>query len=140
MELAEWCFALSGELCLQGNTEKYILKRAFESWLPSEIVWREKRGMGVPLNSWCLGELWGEISKRLNKGVLKSERRYQEDIVRKILAGQIGGQIRQRRIGEVLWLLLMWEMWRIEVLGEKAEGKCFDYKLLWLRVSQKFRK
>ena len=140
LELAEWSFALSGELCLQGNTEKYILKRAVESWLPSEIVWREKRGMGVPLNSWCLGKLWGEISKRLNKGVLKSEGRYQEDIVRKILAGEMGGQIRQRRIGEVLWLLLMWEMWRIEVFGEKAEGKCFDYQLLWLRVLQKFRK
>ena len=140
LELAEWCFALSGELCLQGNTEKYILKRAVESWLPSEIVWREKRGMGVPLNSWCFGELWGEISERLNKGVLKSEGRYQEDIVRKILAGEMGGQIRQRRIGEVLWLLLMWEMWRIEVFGEKVEGRCFDYQLLWLRVLRKFRK
>ena len=140
LELAEWSFALSGELCLQGNTEKYILKRAVESWLPSEIVWREKRGMGVPLNSWCFGELWGEISERLNKGVLKTEGRYQEDIVRKILAGEIGGQIRQRRIGEVLWLLLMWELWRTEVFGEKLEGKCFDYQLLWLRVLQKFGK
>ena len=139
LELAEWCFALSGELCLQGNTEKYILKRAVESWLPSEIVWREKRGMGVPLNSWCFGELWGEISKRLNKGVLKSEGRYQEDIVRKILAGEMGGKIRQRRIGEVLWLLLMWEMWRIEVFGEKVEGRCFDYQMFWLRVLRKFR-
>ncbi|WP_414619026.1 asparagine synthetase B family protein [Calothrix sp. CCY 0018] len=138
LALAEWSFALSGELCLQGNTEKYILKRAVESWLPSEIVWREKRGMGVPLNNWCLGELWGEISKRLNTGILKSEGRYQEDMIRKILAGEIGGQIRQRRIGEVLWLLLMWEMWRVEVLGEKAEGKVFDYRLLWLRVLQKF--
>ena len=140
LELAEWSFALSGELCLQGNTEKYILKRAVESWLPSEIVWREKRGMGVPLNSWCFGELRGEISKRLNKGVLKSEGRYQEDIVRKILAGEMGGQIRQRRIGEVLWLLLMWEMWRIEVFGEKVEGRCFDYQMFWLRVLRKFRK
>ncbi|MEM6401215.1 MAG: asparagine synthetase B family protein [Cyanobacteria bacterium P01_D01_bin.116] len=140
LELAEWSFALSGKLFLQGNTEKYILKRAVESWLPSEIVWREKRGMGVPLNSWCLGELWGEISKRLNKGVLKSEGRYREDIVRKILAGEMGGQIRQRRIGEVLWLLLMWEIWRIEVFGEEAQGKCFDYQLLWLRILQKFRK
>ncbi|BAY84973.1 asparagine synthase [Calothrix parasitica NIES-267] len=139
LELAEWSFALSGELCLQGKTEKYILKRAVESWLPSEIVWREKRGMGVPLNSWCFGELWGEISKRLNKGILKTEGRYQEDIVRKILAGEIGGQIRQRRIGEVLWLLLMWELWRVEVFGEKIEGKCFDYQLLWLRVLQKFK-
>ncbi|MDY6898526.1 MAG: asparagine synthetase B family protein, partial [Cyanobacteriota bacterium] len=139
LELAEWCFTLSGELCLQGNTEKYILKRAVESWLPSEIVWREKRGMGVPLNSWCFGELWGEISKRLNIGVLKTEGFYQEDIVRKILAGEIGGQIRQRRIGEVLWLLLMWEMWRVEVFGEKTEGRVFDYRLLWLRVLQKFK-
>lgn len=140
LELAEWSFALSGELCLQGNTEKYILKKAVESWLPSEIVWREKRGMGVPLNSWCFGELWGEISKRLNRGILKTEGFYQEDIILKIIAGEIGGQIRQRRIGEVLWLLLMWEMWRIEVFGEKAEGRVFDYRLLWLRVLQKFGK
>ncbi|MEM6753694.1 MAG: asparagine synthetase B family protein [Cyanobacteria bacterium P01_C01_bin.38] len=139
LQLTEWSFALSGELCLQGNTEKYILKRAVETWLPSEIVWREKRGMGVPLNNWCLGELWGEVSKRLNTGILKFEGFYQEDIIRKILAGEIGGQIRQRRIGEVLWLLLMWEMWRIEVLGEKAEGRVFDYRLLWLRVLQKFK-
>ncbi|MEM9926709.1 MAG: asparagine synthetase B family protein [Cyanobacteria bacterium P01_D01_bin.50] len=140
LSLTSFCFALSGELFLQGNTEKYILKRAVESWLPSEIVWREKRGMGVPLNSWCLGELWGEISKRLNAGILKFEGRYQEDIIRKILAGEIGGQIRQRRIGEVLWLLLMWETWRIEVLGEKAEGRCFDYRLLGLRILQRFGK
>ncbi|MBE9216976.1 asparagine synthase [Plectonema cf. radiosum LEGE 06105] len=140
LPLAEWSFALSGELCLQGNTEKYILKRAVESWLPSEIVWREKRGMGVPLNNWCLGELWSEISKRLNTGILKFEGRYQQDIIVKVLGGEIGGQIRQRRIGEVLWLLLMWEIWRVEVLGEKAEGKCFDYQLLGLRVLQKFGK
>ncbi|MGB3759273.1 MAG: asparagine synthetase B family protein [Rivularia sp. (in: cyanobacteria)] len=140
LQLAEWSFALTGELCLQGNTEKYILKRAVESWLPPEIVWREKRGMGVPLNNWCLGEVWGEVSKRLSTGILKSEGRYQEDIIRKILAGEIGGQIRQRRIGEVLWLLLMWEVWRVEVLGEKQYGKVFDYRLLWLRVLKKFGK
>ena len=140
LPLAEWSFALSGELCLQGNIEKYILKRAVESWLPAEIVWREKRGMGVPLNSWSLGELWGEVSKRLNTGILKFEARYQEDIIVKVLGGKIGGQIRQRRIGEVLWLLLMWEIWRVEVLGEQAEGKSFDYQLFGLRVLQKFWK
>ncbi|MBF2017715.1 MAG: asparagine synthase [Rivularia sp. T60_A2020_040] len=140
LPLAEWSFALSGELFLQGNTEKYILKRAVESWLPAEIVWREKRGMGVPLNNWCMGELWSEISKRLNTGILKFEARYQQDIIVKVLRGEIGGQIRQRRIGEVLWLLLMWEIWRVEVLGEQAEGKCFDYQLLGLRTLQKFGK
>ena len=87
-----------------------------------------------------MGELWGEISKRLNRGILKFENRYQEDIILKILAGYIGGQIRQRRIGEVLWLLFMWEIWRVEVLGEKVEGKCFDYQLLGFRILQKLKK
>jgi asparagine synthase (glutamine-hydrolysing) len=48
LPLAEWTFQLSGELCLRGACEKYILKRAVEAWLPPEIVWREKRGMGFP--------------------------------------------------------------------------------------------
>ena len=41
LAMAEWTFQLSGELCLQGNCEKYILKRAVENWLPSEIVLRQ---------------------------------------------------------------------------------------------------
>lgn len=44
LDLAHWTFRLSGELCLQGACEKYILKRAVENWLPPEIVWRQKRG------------------------------------------------------------------------------------------------
>ena len=28
-----------------------------EAYLPAEIVWREKRGMGVPVTEWCLGPL-----------------------------------------------------------------------------------
>ncbi|MFM8004758.1 MAG: hypothetical protein ACKO86_07385 [Dolichospermum sp.] len=32
--LGEWTFQLSGELCLHGACEKYILKRAVENWLP----------------------------------------------------------------------------------------------------------
>ena len=120
LPLAEWTFQLSGELCLRGNCEKYLLKRAVESWLPPEIVWREKRGMGVPSTLWCLNELWQEVGKWLNPGRVRSAGRFVPDIAIKVIRGRLGGQIRSRRIGEILWLLMMWQVWRTQVLQEAA--------------------
>ncbi len=131
LPLAEWTFGLSGELCLQGACEKYILKRAVENWLPPEIVWRQKRGMGVPLTSWCMNEFWHDLGTWLNPGILRAENRFYPDIAVKIIAGSLGGGIQGRRIGEILWLLMIWEIWRIEVLGEQR-GKTSWKHPFWL--------
>ena len=116
--LAEWTFEVAGELHLRGPCEKYLLKRAVEDWLPAEIVWREKRGMGVPLTSWCLGPLWRAAGDWLTPGALESEGRFQPDLALRIASGRFSGHVQGRRIGEILWLLLMWEAWRKTVLKE----------------------
>jgi asparagine synthase (glutamine-hydrolysing) len=121
--LTQWSFRLSGGLTLQGSCEKYILKRAVENWLPSEIVWRQKRGMGVPLSSWCLHDFWHNLGDWLNPGILRSEGIFQPDIAAKIVSGELGATITGRRVGEILWLLVMWELWRIHVLGETPGSK-----------------
>ena len=145
LPLAEWTFQLSGELCLRGNCEKYLLKRAAESWLPPEIVWREKRGMGVPLTLWCLNQLWQDVGKWLNPGTVRSAGRFVPDIAIKVIRGQLGGQIRNRRIGEVLWLLVMWQVWRTQVLKENASKKSLFTPFLlpswwWRLLEQQTRK
>lgn len=117
-ELAQETFRLSGTLFLQGSCEKYILKKAVESWLPSEIVWRSKQGMRVPLTTWCLRDWWHSLGSWLNPGVLEAEGRWQNDIASRVAFGNLGGLIHGRRIGEILWLLIVWQIWRTEVLGE----------------------
>lgn len=131
LPLAEWTFQLPGELCLRGACEKYLLKRAVESWLPAEVVWREKRGMGVPLTNWCLHELWSDVRTWLNPGILDSEKRWQSQLPLQVVKGELGGQIRDRRVGEILWLLMMWQVWRTTVLGEAATGRTLVHRL-WL--------
>ncbi|MGD1806542.1 asparagine synthetase B family protein [Dapis sp. BLCC M126] len=131
LALAEWTFRLPGEFNLKGSNEKYILKKAVESWLPPEVVWREKRGMGVPLNYWCLNELWSEIRQWLNPKVLQAEGRFISDLAITIIQGKLGGQIRNRRVGEILWLLMIWEIWRVTILGESTISN-FGYNSLWL--------
>jgi asparagine synthase (glutamine-hydrolysing) len=120
-DLAQWTFGLAGSLCLKGACEKYILKRAVESWLPAEIVWRSKRGMGVPLTSWCLNEWWRDLGQWLNPVVLAAQGNWQSDLALVTALGDLSGTIQGRRIGEILWLLVMWQQWRSQVLGESSD-------------------
>ncbi|MCC5669963.1 asparagine synthase [Nostoc sp. CHAB 5784] len=131
LPLAEWTFQVSGELCLQGVCEKYILKRTVENLLPSEIVWRQKRGMGVPLTSWCLNEFWNQIGKWLNPGKLRLENRFSSHLAAQIVGGKLSATIQGRRIGEILWLLIMWQLWRVYVFGEESGQESFDHPF-WL--------
>jgi asparagine synthase (glutamine-hydrolysing) len=131
LALAEWTFRLSGELCLQGACEKYILKRAVETWLPSDIVWRQKRGMGVPLTVWCLNDWWRSLSNWLDPNILKQEGRWQPDLAARIALGNLGGKIQGRRIGEILWLLIVWQLWRSHILNEPIAKQTWNHPF-WL--------
>jgi asparagine synthase (glutamine-hydrolysing) len=120
LPLAEWTFRLSGALCLQGACEKYILKRAVESWLPPEIVWRQKRGMGVPLTAWCLKDWWRSLGDWLNPKILAEEGCWQPDLPARVAFGNLSGKIQGRRIGEILWLLIIWQLWRRDVFYQES--------------------
>lgn len=146
LNLSKWTFQLSGELYLQGACEKYILKRAVEDLLPSDVVWRQKRGMGVPLTSWCFNDLWHNIGNWLNPGIMVAENIFYPDIATQIIMGQLGGNIQGRRIGEILWLLIMWELWYDHVFGQKVGKISFNHSFLlpsWLwkkykKIQQQF--
>ncbi|MEG4626671.1 asparagine synthetase B family protein [Microcoleus sp. w1-18aA5] len=130
-DLTAWTFQLPGELLLQGACEKYILKKAAERWLPPEIIWREKRGMGVPLKVWYYREFWAAIGDRLNPNLLRSQNCWQPYLADSMLSGQLGVAMRDRYIGNNLWLLLMWQAWRTEVLGEIPVKRSLDH-VFWL--------
>jgi asparagine synthase (glutamine-hydrolysing) len=119
--LAEWTFGVGGDLWLRAGCEKYLLKRAVEDLLPPEVVWREKRGMGVPLTLWLTGELRRWAKRQLHPRVLAREGLWQPDAARRISEGELSGQVQGRRIGETLWLMIMWRAWCEGILQPAAE-------------------
>lgn len=118
LPLTEWTFQLPGEFCLQGVCEKYILKRAVEPWLPPEIVWREKQGMAMPVTALCLNSLRSEVRTWLNPSRLLHSGHWQPQLAFQVINGQLGGHIRGGRVGRILWLLMMWQVWQNTVLGQ----------------------
>ena len=111
--LTEWSFRLPPEWLLRGACEKYLLKRVAEAYLPTEIVWREKRGMGVPVTEWCLGPLRRDIERTLHPRQLKRDGLFDPRYVAALLRGEDQpGEFRRRRLGEKLWALYMFQLWQ----------------------------
>ncbi|MBM3457515.1 MAG: asparagine synthase, partial [Armatimonadetes bacterium] len=111
-KLAEWSFRLGPEWFLQGSCEKYLLKRAAEPWLPEAVVWREKRGMGVPIAEWCSGPLRRVIAGRFSSRKLRRQGWLEPHGVRELLrAATDPAEFRRRRWGEKVWCLFLGQVW-----------------------------
>jgi asparagine synthase (glutamine-hydrolysing) len=111
-ELAEWTFGLPPEWLLHGACEKYLLKRAAAPYLPAEVIWREKRGMGVPTAEWCLGGLRREVGRWLDSRTLRREGWLEPAFVEALRRGdEQPEEHRRRRVGERLWALLALRVW-----------------------------
>jgi asparagine synthase (glutamine-hydrolysing) len=117
--LAEWTFSLPPRLFLRGAEEKHLLKVAAAELLPADVVWRPKRGMGVPATEWCRGSLVGllgpvrrEVARRLSRRRLRRDGWFDPAFVAALRAGEDRpGETRRRRAGEKLWTLLMLHVW-----------------------------
>jgi asparagine synthase (glutamine-hydrolysing) len=126
LPLTEWSFQLPGEFCLKGVCEKYILKQAVKSWLPSEVVWREKQGMAIPITALCLNSLQKDVRTWLSPSKLKNQKIWQPQLPFQVISGQLGGYIRGGRIGRILWLLMMWQAWFTTVFEKNQPSDAPD--------------
>jgi asparagine synthase (glutamine-hydrolysing) len=108
--LAETAFTLPPALKLRGASEKHVLKLALQRQLPSEIVWRRKFGMSVPITDWVLGPLAGLVEELLGPAALARRGLFRDEYVGRLRRGEPEpGETRRRRLGEKLWALAMLE-------------------------------
>jgi asparagine synthase (glutamine-hydrolysing) len=124
-QLAEAAFRLPPELKLHGACEKYVLKRAMQRRLPTEIVWRKKFGMSVPVTDFLMSDpLAGLVEEHLNDAALRKRGFFRPEFVRALRAGQDApGETRKRRVGEKLWALLMLEAWMRRFLDNAGAAR-----------------
>lgn len=64
VELVEFMARVPSRLKIHGRTQKYLLKRAAEAYLPREIIYRPKAAFGTPIRAWMRGWL-GQEARRV---------------------------------------------------------------------------
>jgi asparagine synthase (glutamine-hydrolysing) len=121
--LADTSFRLPPRDKLRGATEKWVLKRAVRKLLPTDIVWRRKFGMSVPVTDWMLGPLRAAADDLLGEDALRRRGLFRPDYVARLRAGKDEpSETRRRRIGEKLWALLALEAWLRRFIDHKGRA------------------
>jgi asparagine synthase (glutamine-hydrolysing) len=106
--VAQAAFSIPGSAKIQRRQGKVALKRAAESWLPHEIVYRPKASFSAPLRAWVRGDLQEVIRDVLIGGELVGCGMIRRDaLLRLVEDEQAGREDRSKQI----WQLLTMELW-----------------------------
>jgi asparagine synthase (glutamine-hydrolysing) len=69
-ELVEFALALPPEMKVRDGTGKWLLKRAVDGLLPSDVVYRRKQGFGAPVSEWFRGDLGYRAQEEIRRSSL----------------------------------------------------------------------
>lgn len=91
-EMIEFAARMPPELKLKGLKRKYILKKAAETLLPHDVVWRKKAGFGAPIRSWLRGALRPMVEDLLSEETIKRRGLFRPEEVRRIIETNLSGR------------------------------------------------
>ena len=102
-------FALSlpPNLRVHRFTTKWVLKKAAESWIPKDVIYRRKRGLSVPVASWISGGLRSEVDRLLASARLRKHG-INDVYVHTLLDEHRSGHANHAK---ALWAVVMLEAW-----------------------------
>ncbi|MCS3451014.1 MULTISPECIES: asparagine synthase (glutamine-hydrolyzing) [Bradyrhizobium] len=112
-ELVEWAFSLPGDLKIKGSEGKLIVKKAMESRLPTDILYRPKAGFNLPLGKWLRTGLKDMVYDLLSPASVARRGYFRPDVVSTMVDRHMKGG---DDIGNRLFVLLMLELWHRQVL------------------------
>ena len=104
--LAEWASGLAREQKQRGQEGKYVLKKAFEPFLPHDVLYRPKMGFGVPLANWFRGPLKNRLRQDLLEGGLAETGLFNQHYLERLVNEHQSGL---RDHSAPLWSLLMFQ-------------------------------
>jgi asparagine synthase (glutamine-hydrolysing) len=74
-------------------TAKWIFKKAMESLLPREVVYRPKTGFGAPLRAWLRGPMRKDVEARLDPAHLAKRGWFDASAVQRLWKDTLSGRV-----------------------------------------------
>jgi asparagine synthase (glutamine-hydrolysing) len=102
--LVEWAMRLPDSYKLRGSEGKFLLKRALCRHLPSDLIFRPKKGFSVPVGQWLRGPLRSWASELLHDTSTMSQLPLEREQILKLFDLHLTGK---RNAAPLLWTVLM---------------------------------
>ncbi len=107
-DVTRFALSLPANLRVRRLTTKFVLKKAAEAWLPDDVIYRQKRGLSVPIASWINRGLRSEVDRLLSPQRLRGDGLVNEAYVTELLAEHRAGRANHAK---PLWALVMLQYW-----------------------------
>lgn len=118
LELMRLAARIPEELKLQGTTTTYALKKAMESFLPKDVIYRPKTGFGAPLRRWIRRDLRPQVQAILGADTLRRRGLFNPKAVARILAENEAGRADHAYL---LYAMLTLEIWMQTCVDQRAK-------------------
>ncbi|HLH15330.1 MAG TPA: asparagine synthase (glutamine-hydrolyzing) [Solirubrobacteraceae bacterium] len=104
-DLVRFALALPERMKVRDGVGKWLLKRAVDGLLPSDIVYRRKQGFGAPVSEWFRGELGVRAQREIRDSSL-AERGLLD-------YGRIDALWAEHRAGRMDWSFQLWNLYNV---------------------------
>ena len=108
LDLVEFADRIPDHLKQKGQVGKWVLKKAMESYLPHDVIYRKKTGFGVPLRRWIRHELREILGDYLSAESLRSRGLFDPMAVQTLIKDNEEGRV---DAAYTLFSLLCIEIW-----------------------------
>ena len=109
LNLVSFVSSLPPHFKLKGRVTKYILKEALKEILPSQIVFRKKKGFGIPVGLWLKNELKNHLLEILSPERIKRDGIFNPAVVQSMIKEHLEGRANHRK---KLFSLLTFHWWK----------------------------
>ena len=104
--LVEWAATLPSSYKMHNGTGKHFMKKALESRLPHDVLYRPKMGFSVPLARWFRGPLRQRVRKALLDGAIAESGYLDLSVMRRLVEEHESGH---HDHSTPLWTLMMFD-------------------------------
>ena len=118
--LVEWAATLPSNFKLQGASGKHFMKKALESRLPDEVLYRPKMGFSVPLAKWFRGPLLSRLRQSLSAGPMADLGWCDMNVVNRMVESHARGT---HDHSQPLWQLVMFDAFLRKTMGAPAAAQ-----------------
>jgi asparagine synthase (glutamine-hydrolysing) len=106
--IVELMFSVPTRQRIKGRTQKYLLKKVAERYLPRNVVYRPKASFASPLRSWIRGPLRGMIDDLLSEHAVRARGLYDPKCVSDLIVRDRQGR---EDNSHLIWTFLSNEIW-----------------------------
>jgi len=107
--VVEFVWRLPQSMKVRNGTDKWLLRKILDRYVPREMMDRPKMGFGAPVGKWLRGPLRNWAETLLSRKRLTEAGYFEPNIVRAAWKGMLSGR---NTAQEPLWGVLMFEAWR----------------------------